>query len=104
MRVRAEDGQITDVIDIRRPVRVEMEYDVLQSGYVLVPYYDLYNEEGVDVFSTLDLDPAWRGRARPKGHWVSTVLIPGNLLAEGTLFVAPGLSTLNPKITSISGT
>jgi lipopolysaccharide transport system ATP-binding protein len=47
----------------------------------------------------MDLDPAWRGRPRPKGRWVSTVLIPGNLLAEGTLFVGPGLLSLNTLIT-----
>jgi lipopolysaccharide transport system ATP-binding protein len=98
VRVRTEDGQIADVADIRRPVRIEMEYDVLQSGYVLMPYYDFYNEEGVDVFSTMDLDPAWRGRPRPKGRWISTVQIPGNLLAEGTLFVGPGLLTTDPTM------
>jgi len=98
VRVRTEDGQITDLIDIRRPVRVEIEYDVIQSGRVLLPYCDFYNEEGLDVFSSLDLDPAWRGRPRPKGRWVSTVSIPGNLLAEGTLFAAPGLLTSNPTV------
>jgi lipopolysaccharide transport system ATP-binding protein len=95
LRVRDEDGQIADITDIRRPIRVEMEYDVIQPGHVLLPYYDFYNEEGVDVFSTIDRDPAWRGRPRPKGRWVSTVMIPGNLLAEGTLFVGPGLMSLN---------
>ena len=99
VRVRAEDGQIAEITDIRRPVRVEMEYDVIQSGHVLVPYYDFYNEEGLDVFSTMDLDPAWRGRPRPQGRWTSTVLIPGNLLAEGTLFVGPGLMSLTSLIT-----
>ena len=99
VRVRAEDGQLAETADIRRPVRVEMEYDVIQSGHVLVPYYDFYNEEGLDVFSTIDLDPAWRGRPRPQGRWISTVLIPGNLLAEGTLFVAPGLMSVTTLIT-----
>jgi lipopolysaccharide transport system ATP-binding protein len=75
-----------------------MEYDVIQSGHVLMPYYDFYNEEGLDVFSTMDLDPAWRGRPRPKGRWLSTVVIPGNLLAEGTLFVGPGLLSLNTLV------
>jgi lipopolysaccharide transport system ATP-binding protein len=99
VRVRSEDGQIAELTDIRRPLRVEMEYDVLQPGHVLMAYYDFYNEEGLDVFSTMDLDPAWRGRPRPQGRWVSTVLIPGNLLAEGTLFVGPGLMSLTSLIT-----
>ncbi len=98
VRVRSEDGQIAELTDIRRAVRVEMEYDVLQPGHVLMAYYDFYNEEGLDVFSTMDLDPAWRGRPRPQGRWISTVLIPGNLLAEGTLFVGPGLLSLNTLV------
>ena len=96
--VRNEDGQINDVVDIRRPVRVEMEYEVLKSGYVLLPYYDFHNQSGVCLFGTCDLDPSWRQRPRPKGRWVSRVLIPGNFLAEGTIFVNPGILTLNPRI------
>jgi lipopolysaccharide transport system ATP-binding protein len=96
--VRSEDGHITEAIDIRRPVRVEMEYEVLKPGYVLLPYYDFHNESGLCLFGTCDLDPAWRQRPRPKGRWVSTVLIPGNFLAEGTMFVNAGLITLNPRV------
>jgi lipopolysaccharide transport system ATP-binding protein len=55
VRIRKEDGQITDSVDIRRPVRIEMEYEVLEPGYVLVPNYHLTNEEGVHVFATADL-------------------------------------------------
>ena len=35
VRVRSEDGQVTDVVDIRQPVGIEMEYEVLKSGYAL---------------------------------------------------------------------
>lgn len=98
VRVRTEDDRITDAVNIQRPVRVEMEYEVLRSGYVLSPYYDFYNEEGVHVFSAADLDPAWRWRSRPAGRYMSTVWIPGNLLSEGTLFVGAGLSTMDPNI------
>jgi lipopolysaccharide transport system ATP-binding protein len=96
VRVRTEEGQITDALDIRRPVVLEMEYEVLKSDYVLLPYFHLFNEEGVHAFATLDHDPAWRRRPRPEGHYVSTALIPGNFLAEGMLFVGAGLSTLLP--------
>ena len=96
VRVRMENGQIASAIDIRKPVAIEMEYDVLKSGYVLLPHYDLFNEQGVHVFKALDQDPAWRRRSRPAGRYVSTVWIPGNFLAEGTLFVNAALVTLDP--------
>jgi lipopolysaccharide transport system ATP-binding protein len=98
VRVRNGDGQVTEVADIRRPVQVEMEYDVLQPGHVLWPYYEFYNEENVHVFGAGDLDPVWRGRPRPAGRYASTAWIPGNLLAEGTLFITAGLYALNPSI------
>jgi len=98
VRVRTEDGQTTDVVDIRHPLWIEMEYDILKSGCVLLPYHDVHNEEGVTLFSTLDVDPEWRQRRRPEGRWVSTVQIPGNLLAEGTHFVLSGLLALNPIV------
>jgi len=100
--VRTEDGQTTDVVDIRQPVGIEMEYDVLKSGYMLMPYVHFFNQEGVLAFEASDHDPTWRRRPRPAGRWVSTAWIPGNLLAEGTLLVWPCLFTLEPEFLEIS--
>ncbi len=36
VRVRTEGGEISDTVDIRRPVGIEMEFDVLEEGHVLV--------------------------------------------------------------------
>ena len=98
VRVRTEDGEITDNVDIRKPVRVEMEYEVLKPGYVLLPNFGFYTEEGVVAFSTHDVDPAWRRRPRPVGRYVTTVWIPGNLLSEGMMFVSAGCATAEPGI------
>ena len=98
VRVRSEDGTISDALDIRRPVRLEVEYDVWEPGYVLMAHFQLTNEEGVVAFSAHDVDPEWRGRERPCGRYLSTAWIPGNLLAEGTMFVAAGLITVDPVI------
>jgi len=73
-----------------------MEYEVLQSGYVLTPNYHFYNEEGVYSFVARETDPAWAGRARPLGRYISTAWLPGNLLSEGTLFVGAAISTMDP--------
>jgi lipopolysaccharide transport system ATP-binding protein len=96
VRVRGEDGAASAIVDIRRPVELEMEYEVKEPGHMLLPYYSLFTEEGVLSFMTVDLDPAWHRRPRPEGHYISRALIPGNLLAEGMVFVASGLVTLNP--------
>ncbi len=96
VRVRTEDGRTADAMDIRRPVGIEMEYQVLKPGHVLVPNLHFYNEEGIYAFTVGDYAPAWRGKPRPEGRYISTAWIPGNLLSEGTLFVGAAISTMNP--------
>jgi lipopolysaccharide transport system ATP-binding protein len=58
----------------------------------------VWNQDGVCAFGAQDIDPEWRGRRRPAGRYVSTVWIPGNLLAEGMLFVDANMNTLEPYI------
>lgn len=96
--VRNQNNEVSEAIDIRQPVFLEMEYDVLTPGYVLLPHFHLYNQEGIHVFTTLDVDPEWHRRPRPKGRYRSKAMIPGNFLSEGTLFVHSNMTTLNPKI------
>jgi lipopolysaccharide transport system ATP-binding protein len=98
VRVRTEDGRVTDTVDIRQPFGVEMEYDVLESGKVLLPNIHFFNGEGVYAFGAQDLDPDWRQRPRPAGRYASTVWLPGNLLADGTIVVNVALNTMDPII------
>jgi lipopolysaccharide transport system ATP-binding protein len=96
VRIRTEKGYVSETIDIRSPVGVEMEFEVLEPGHILIPNIHISNEEGVYLFVTLDQDPEWQCRARPAGHFVSTVWIPGNFFAEGMLIVGAASSTINP--------
>ena len=98
VRVKNKEGEISDTHDIRDQVSLEMEYDVLRPGYVLLPHFTVMNDRGQCVFITLDQDPEWRGRPRPEGNYHSTAVIPGNLLAEGMFFVSCYCLTLNPDI------
>lgn len=98
VRVRRSDGQCAETFDIRKPVGLEMEYEVLKSGYKLMPSIELWNEGGVCLIDSLEYDPIWRGRVRPPGRYRSTAWIPGNYLAEGTMFLSVALETLDPRI------
>lgn len=96
VRVRDEGGNVSETHDIRQPVRLEMEYDVLRSGHVLLPHFTVLNDRGQCAFITLDQDPEWRGKPRQEGRYTSTAVIPGNLLAEGMFYVSCYCLTLNP--------
>ncbi len=83
LRLKTEDQRTTDAFDIRRPIGVEIEIEVLEDGHVILPTFSVWNSEGINVCVAVDVDPAWRKRARPPGRYVCTGWIPGNFLAEG---------------------
>lgn len=97
VRVKDEKGFVTESIDIRKTFYVEMEYEVIKPGYILLPHY-LFRNNGIVAFMTLDNDPEWRKKPRPAGRYTSMVTVPGNLLAEGMFSVDASLITLEPVI------
>ena len=96
--VRGEDQELLQVSDIRKPMFLEMEYEVLRAGCVVLAHFSVHNEYGIQVFSAVDNGPTWRGSPRPVGRYVTTGRIPGNLLTEGTLIVGAAVNTLQPSV------
>ena len=101
VRVRTRDGGVGETVDIRQSIGIEIEFDVLQANYRLLPHFYMWNEQGVRILGANDLDPTWRRRPRPEGRYVSTGWIPGNFLAEGTVFVDIGLIVIEPYIEQV---
>ncbi len=97
VRIRTKEGELSTTFDIRHSVGVEMEYEVLKSGFVFHPHFNVYNEEGVHLFVANDLDPRWQGKRRPSGRYITTGWIPGNFLQEGTIIIGPSIRTLHPN-------
>jgi lipopolysaccharide transport system ATP-binding protein len=97
-RAIVEDGGVAEIFDIRRPIGLEMEYDVLEAGQVLTPNFHVFNEDGVCVCIVSDVSPEWRRKGRPIGRYRSVAWFPGNFLAEGMLVVRVALSTMDPVV------
>jgi lipopolysaccharide transport system ATP-binding protein len=97
VRVRSAMASSAEAFDIRQAIALEMDYEVLQSGHVLSAWYEVFNQEGLEVFSAVDLDPLWHRRPRPVARYRSTAWIPGNLMSEGTFVVRVGMATMNPQ-------
>lgn len=97
VRVRSAAGELIETSDIRQPTGIELEYEVLEPGYKFLPHFVLRNQDGIELFVAVDLDPEWRGRPRPAGRYVSTGWIPGNLLSEGFVYADAVLMTLDPE-------
>jgi lipopolysaccharide transport system ATP-binding protein len=96
VKIRTEDGQVNDAFDIRKPIGLQMEYEILKSGFKLMVYFRVWNEEGIELFTTIDNDPEWRNRPRPSGKYSSTAWITGNFLPEGTFFIGAAIRSLEP--------
>jgi lipopolysaccharide transport system ATP-binding protein len=96
-RIRS-DGMHDGVIDIRKAIFVDIDYEVLQQRLSLHPNVHVFNEEGACVFIANDSpDPSTRG-PKPAGCYRATLEIPGNLLPEGMFSLDVALSTFEPVI------
>jgi lipopolysaccharide transport system ATP-binding protein len=98
VRVRSQD-RVTEEVDIRRPVQIEVEYSHLHPDPALRPTVNLHvsNEEGTLLFITNDAtNLRWRSTPRTAGVVRAVCTIPGNFLAEGRHYVMAAVSTINP--------
>lgn len=96
VRIFDETGETASAVDIRRNVSIEMVYEILQEGKTIVPNFHLYNEQGVCLFVAHDWNSEWRTKPRLRGKYISRMEIPGNFLAEGTIFVTVAATTYDP--------
>jgi lipopolysaccharide transport system ATP-binding protein len=96
VRVQSESGTIMDRFDIRKPIDLEVEFEVMKPGHVFVPVFNLHNEEDIIGFIAHDRDPAWQRTPRPTGRYISTARIPGNFLAEGVMTIASLMMSEDP--------
>ena len=96
-RVRAASMR-SAVVDIREPITIEIDYEVLREHWEAHAYLQLNNEDGVCVFASNDSPgPATRA-PRPVGRYRALVEIPGNTLAEGMYSASVGMSTFEPVL------
>jgi lipopolysaccharide transport system ATP-binding protein len=95
-RVHSQEGRELPVADIRRPIGIEVVYEVLKPGHILIPNFHFFNDDGLCLFAVQDVTSEWRSTPRPVGLHLSTAWIPGNFLAEGNHVVGVAVSSHLP--------
>ncbi|MGZ4314353.1 MAG: ABC transporter ATP-binding protein [Gaiellaceae bacterium] len=88
-----QDGRAVESADVRRPIGIELAFDVLDDKHAVFPKIKVKSGEGEIVFNALDTNPRWHEPAAP-GPYVSTAWIPANLLNEGLFTVDPAVTSL----------
>lgn len=99
VRVVNEAGATSGTFDIRNRIGIEATYEVMQPGAILLPNYQIYNQDRAHIFTVQDTSPEWMRREKKTGDFVSTAWIPGNLMAEGSFIVNVAVVTYLPKMT-----
>lgn len=98
VRVLDKTGQVAETIDIRDPIRIEIEYYNFSNRGFPYANIQLFDESGICLFATGDFtNRDWRHKSRNfSGRVKSTCTIPGNFLSEGQISVLAALTTHTP--------
>lgn len=102
IRVRAESGETVDTIDVTQTFGIEIQYDVLIDGHVIVPRLEFCNSQGACLFWSFEVDSEWHQRKRPVGRYVTTAWLPANFCIEGPLNVGVTLYSFTPWMTHLN--
>lgn len=98
VRMIDENGTTQGSFDIRKKIGIEISYEVLQAGQILLPNFQVYNQERAHVFTVQDVKSDWSKLPKQKGEFVSTAWIPENLMSEGSFAVNAAIVTYLPKM------
>ncbi|MGI8501740.1 MAG: ABC transporter ATP-binding protein, partial [Hassallia sp.] len=98
VKAHGEDAEITDSFDITKPIGITMIYEVLKDNATFTHSINLFNESGVHILSSHDIVSELRNKPRTKGCYSSTMWIPGNFLAEGSIIVSVAIIEQDPFV------
>jgi lipopolysaccharide transport system ATP-binding protein len=95
VRIVSEARETIEAADVRRPIGVEIAFEVDHVRDPIVRGVVLVNDQRQPIFGAMDPDPRWRTPLAP-GVYRTIAWIPGNLLNEGTTIVSVSLGTHSP--------
>jgi lipopolysaccharide transport system ATP-binding protein len=98
VRVVDEVGEPATTADVRRPVGIEIGFEVLRQGRPVVPKIKLFDQHNAICFNAMDVSSRWH-EPTPPGEYLATAWVPANLLNEGRHAVDIDVVTIaSPKL------
>jgi len=83
---------------ITNSVAIQFTYEILEEGNTFTHGFNLFNNENVHIFSSHDKDSLTLVKPLSKGVYSKKIIIPGNLLAEGTYTCSFAIMRYNPFV------
>lgn len=96
VRVLDENGITSGNIDIEKRVGIEISYEILEAGHILIPNFHIFNQERLCLFAIQDVAGEWKNRPREKGTYTTTAWLEGNFFMEGRIIVEIAISSHIP--------
>jgi lipopolysaccharide transport system ATP-binding protein len=98
LETRAHDKnfEIHETYDITKSIGISMDYEVLKDGEQFTHSFNVYNEDGVHLFSLHDTEFEAMHQFAKRGIYTTTAWIPGNILAEGNHIISVAIIRINP--------
>ena len=98
VRVLPHEGMPPGIMDVRRPIGIEIVFRVLRRGKPVFPKIKVLDRESTVAFNAMDTDERWH-EPTPPGEYAATAWIPGNLLNEGAVSGEVAICSLDfPKL------
>ena len=82
--------------DITMKIGFTFEYEVLKQGDFFTHGINMYNNEGVNIFDSHDVNSNLKNENRKAGKYSATVWLPGNIMTEGKFSVNIALFKASP--------
>jgi len=88
VRLLGQEGSDKDSFTADEKIGIEMQYQVLQGGHVLWAGYNVFNQDGINVFDTHSVSSPYYDRPHEIGHYSAIAWIPENLMNTGSYFIS----------------
>lgn len=98
VKVLDDQNNITESLDIRKPVCIEAVYEILINGQNYTHGLNLFNETGIHILSSHDRESKFLNKPSVKGTYNIKAVIPGNFLAEGSYKISFAIMSYDPYI------
>src|SRR5262249_1510924 len=76
-----QGGKVTDTVDIRNPIEIEMTYEVVKDDAQILSAFSFFDELGIHLFVLADMNEQRWAQPIPQGIYKSHCTVPGNLFS-----------------------
>ncbi|MDY0987410.1 ABC transporter ATP-binding protein [Flavobacterium sp. CFBP9031] len=97
-KVLNEKGELELNHSITNSITIQFTYEILEEGNTFTHGFNLFNNENVHILSSHDKDSLTLEKPLSKGVYSKKIIIPGNLLAEGTYSCSFAIMKYNPFV------